>query len=327
MCRSRIYLAAALAVFCVGACALASAVFAQTYPAKPIRLIVQFAPGGGNDIIARMVGQKLGERWAQQVVVDNRAGAGGNIAAEISARAAPDGYTLFLLNSANLIAPSLYRRIAYDPVRDFAPVTLMVSSPFLVVVQADASMRTLGDLIAQARARPSTITYASGGNGSSSHLATELLAQQAGIKLVHIPYKGAGPAFVDLLSGQVAFYLMSVLPSMPHLNAGRIRALALTGSRRSKILPDLPTARELGVPNYESSVTYGVVAPAGTPAEIVQTLQREIARILNVPEMRARLESQGMDLVANTPSDYAREIKTEAAKWAQIVKVSGAKVD
>ena len=300
---------------------------AETYPNRPIRFIVPFAPGGGNDIIARTVGQKLTETWAQQVVVDNRAGAGGNIAAEISARSVPDGYTLFLLNSANLIAPSLYRRIAYDPIKDFAPITLMVSSPFLIVVHPETPVRSVGDLIALAKSRPGTLTYASGGNGSSTHLAAELLAQFAGIKLVHVPYKGAAPAFIDLLAGQVALYFSSLPPALPHLKAGRIRALAVTGLRRSRILPDLATVVEAGVANYEASVTYGVVTTAGTPPAIVRKLHAEIVRILNQPQVRERLESQGTDLVASTPADYAREIVNEVAKWARVVKASGARVD
>ena len=300
---------------------------AGTYPNRPIRFIVPFAPGGGNDIIARMVGQKLTEAWAQQVVVDNRAGAGGNIAAEISARSAPDGYTLFLLNSANLIAPSLYRRIAYDPIKDFAPITMMVSSPFLIVVHPETPARSVGDLIALAKSRPGTLTYASGGNGSSTHLAAELFRQLAGIKLVHVPYKGAAPAFIDLLAGQVALYFSSLPPAMPHLKAGKIRALAVTGLRRSRILPDLPTVVEAGVANYEASVTYGVVTAAGTPPAIVRKLHAEIVRILKQPEMRGRLEAQGTDLVASTPADYAREIVNEVAKWARVVKASGARVD
>ena len=317
---------ATIALAALGLCGNFSS-FAQAYPSKPIRLIVPFAPGGGNDIIARMVGQKLGERWSQQVVVDNRAGAGGNIAAEISARAVADGYTLFLLNSANLIATSLYRKIAYDPVRDFSPVTMMVVSPFLIVAPTDSPLRSIGDLLTQARARPATITFASGGNGSSTHLAAELFAQQAGIKLVHIPYKGAGPAFVDLLGGQVALYWSSVLPAMPHLTGGRIRALALTGLKRSKVLPDLPTAHETGLTNYEASVSYGIVAPAATPAAVVRTLQQEIVRVLNMPDIRARLEGQGLEVVAGSAAEYARDIKTETAKWAQVVKISGARVD
>jgi len=305
----------------------AAPVVAQNYPSKPMRFIVPFAPGGGNDIIARTVAQKLSEAWGQQVVVDNRAGAGGNIGAEIAARSAPDGYTLFLLNSANLIAPSLYRALAYDPIRDFAPVTMMGSSPFLIVVQAEAPARSLGDLIALAKARPATLTYASGGNGSSTHLAGALFALEAGIKLVHVPYKGAGPALIGLLGGQVNLYFSSLPPAMPYLKAGRIRALAITGPKRSNLFPDMPTAREAGLAKYESSVSYGVVTPAGTPAEIVRKLHAEIAKILNQAEIRTRLEGQGTDVIASSPAQYASDIKSEVAKWAQIVKVSGAKVD
>jgi len=305
----------------------AAPVVAQNYPSKPIRFIVPFAPGGGNDIIARTVAQKLSEAWVQQVVVDNRSGAGGNIGAEIAARSAPDGYTLFLLNSANLIAPSLYRALAYDPIRDFAPVTMMGSSPFLIVVQAEAPARSLGDLIALAKARPATLTYGSGGNGSSTHLAAELFALEAGIKLVHVPYKGAGPALIGLLGGQVNLYFSSLPPAMPYLKAGRIRALAITGPKRSNLFPDMPTAREAGLAKYESSVSYGVVTPAGTPAEIVRKLHAEIAKILNQAEIRTRLEGQGTDVIASSPAQYASDIKSEVAKWAQIVKVSGAKVD
>lgn len=298
-----------------------------SYPIRPVRFIVSFAPGGGNDIIARMIGQKLTESWIHQVVVDNRAGAGGNIAAEIAARSAPDGYTLFLLNSANLIAPSLYRRIAYDPVKDFAPITMMVSSPFAIVVHPDTPARSVGELIALAKARPAALTFASGGNGSATHLAAELLALHAGIKLVHVPYKGAAPAFIDLLAGQVTMYFSSLPPAMPHLKAGRIRALAVTGSRRSRVLPDLPTAAEAGLANYEASVTYGVVTSAGTPADIVRKLYTEIVRILRLPDVRERLESQGTDLIASTPAEYARDILSEVAKWAKVVQASGARVD
>lgn len=323
---------AVTAIVWIGAI-LSSAALAQerrggeAYPNRPIRFIVPFAPGGGNDIIARTVGQKLTESWRQQVVVDNRAGAGGNIAAEIAARAAPDGYTLFLLNSANLIAPSLYRRIAYDPVKNFAPITMMVSSPFAIVVHPDTPARSVGELIALAKARPATLTYASGGNGSSTHLAAELLAQYARVKFVHVPYKGAAPAFIDLLAGQVTLYFSSLPPALPHLKAGRIRALAVTGLRRSRVLPELPTVLEAGVANYEASVTYGVVTTAGTSAEIVRKLHAEIVRILGLPEVRERLESQGTDRVASTPAEYARDIGNEVAKWAKIVKISGARVD
>jgi tripartite-type tricarboxylate transporter receptor subunit TctC len=327
MCRLRLGITTALLVMSLCAPARAAAGPVEEYPSKPIRLIVPFAAGGGNDTIARLVAQKLAERWSHRVIVDNRAGAGGNIAAELSARAAPDGYTLFLLNSANLIAPSLYRHLAYDPVRDFAPVTLMVRSPFLILVPVDSQLRTLADLLVEARAHPGTVTFGSGGNGSATHLSAELLAQQAGLKLLHIPYKGAAPALVDLLAGRVALYWTSVLPAMPYVKSGRARALALTGVRRLKALPDVATAEEAGLSNYEASVTYGIVAPTGTPAGIVHKVQEEIVHVLNQPDMRGLLEAQGLDVVASTSSDYAKDIKAEVAKWEQIVRVSGAKVD
>jgi tripartite-type tricarboxylate transporter receptor subunit TctC len=297
------------------------------YPSKPLHLIVPFAPGGGNDTLARLVAQKLGERWSQQVIVENRAGAGGNIAAEYAAHAPADGYTLFLLNSANLIAPSLYSRLAYDPVRDFAPVTLMVTSPFLIVVPKESPLRTLTDLLAQARAHPGAITFASGGNGSATHLAAELFDEQAGVRLTHVPYKGAAPALVDVTGGRVNLYWCSVLPAMPHVTGGTLRALAITGTRRLGMLPDMPTVAELGLPNYEASVTYGIVAPAGTPEPIVRKLHDAIVGILASPEVHGWLESQGLDVIAGTPEDYQREIQDEVAKWARTVKVSGAKVD
>ncbi len=297
------------------------------YPDRPIRFIVPFAPGGGNDIIARTVGQKLTESWGQQVVVDNRAGAGGNIAGEISARSAPDGYTLFLLNSANLIAPSLYRRIAYDPLKDFAPITLIASSPFLVVVHPDVAARTLGDLIALAKAKPGTLTYASGGNGSATHLAAAQLELATGVKILHVPYKGAAPAFIDLLAGQVALYFSSLPPAMPHVKSGRVRALAVTGSQRARVFPDLPTVAEAGVPGYTAAVTYGVVTTAKSPPEIVRKLHAEIVRILGLQEIKERLEGQGAELVAGTPAEYARAMINEHALWAKVVKASGARAD
>lgn len=298
----------------------------QTYPTKPIRLIVPFAPGGGNDIIARIVGQKLGESWGQQVVIDNRPGAGGNIAAEIAAHAIPDGYTLFQFNIANAIAPSIFRRLAYDPIKDFASITLMASAPFVLAVNPATPARSIGELIGLARTRPGTLTYASGGNGSSSHLAGELFRLLARIDIVHVPYKGGGPALIDLMAGQVTMYFASVPAAMPHLKAGRIHALAVTGARRSKILPDLPTAAEAGVSGYEASAWYGLVAPAGIPPAILRKLHAEIVRLLNHPDVGGRLESQGADVIASTPSDFARHIKSEVARWAQVVKLSGARV-
>jgi tripartite-type tricarboxylate transporter receptor subunit TctC len=299
----------------------------EAYPSRPLRLIVPFAPGGGNDIIARVVGQKLSESWAQQVVIDNRPGAGGNVAGEIAARAVPDGYTLFQYNIANAIAVSLYRRLGYDPARDFAPVTLIGSAPFIVVAHTGLPARSLAEFIALAKAQPGKLAYASGGNGSSTHLAAELFRTATGIHMVHVPYKGGGPALVDVIAGQVAIYFASVPAALPHVKAGRVRALALTGVRRSKALPDLPTAQEAGVAGYESSAWYGLVVPAKTPAAIVARLNTEIVRLLGLPDVRDRLESQGTDLVANSPQEFGRHIKSEITKWATVVKASGARVD
>lgn len=313
-------------VACLAPCAHAQRA-TDAYPNRPLRFIVPFAPGGGNDIIARTVGAKLTEAWGQQVVVDNRGGAGGNIAGELAARSLPDGYTLFMLNSANLIAPSLYRKIAYDPLRDFAPITLIASSPFAIVLHPEVPARTLTDLITLAKAKPGTLTFASGGNGAATHLAAEQLAQAATIKLVHVPYKGAGPAFVDLLAGQVAMYFASLPPAVPHVKAGRVRALAVSSAKRARVLPEVPTVIEAGMAGYEATVTYGVVTTAKTSPEIVRKLHLDTVRVVNLPDVRERLEGQGADLVAGTPAEYARDIEREWARWARVVKASGAKAD
>jgi tripartite-type tricarboxylate transporter receptor subunit TctC len=304
-----------------------SAVIGQTYPSRPIRFIVPFAPGGGNDVIARLIGVKLAEAWGQQVVVDNRAGAGGNIAAEMVARSAPDGYTIFMFNSANAIAPSLYKGLAYDPVRDFEPVILLATSPFALVVHPSTPAQSIKELIALAKATPRGLTYASGGNGSATHLAAEQFRQMAGIEMVHVPYKGAAPAFVDLIAGQVTLYFSSIPPALPHIKSGRVRALGLSSGQRSALLPELPTLAEAGVPGYESAVSYGIVVPARTPAEIVRKLNAEVRRILSDAETRSRLGNQGADVADGSPQDYGRYMKAEIAKWVKVIKASGAKVD
>jgi tripartite-type tricarboxylate transporter receptor subunit TctC len=304
-----------------------NAVYAQTYPAKPIRFIVPFAPGGGNDVVARLIGGKLAEAWGHQVVTDNRPGAGGNIAAELVARSNPDGYTLFLFNSANAIAPSLYKNLAYDPVRDFEPVILISTSPFALVVHPSTPAQSVKELIALARAKPKSLTYASGGNGSSTHLAGEQFREMAGIDIVHVPYKGAGPAFVDLVAGQVTMYFASIPPALPQLKAGRVRALAVSSERRTSLLPDLPTIAEAGLPGYQSGASYGLVVPARTPAAVVKRLNAEVARILTDPDVRARLSSQGMEIASGTPQAFGSFMKAEIAMWARVIKTSGARVE
>ena len=300
---------------------------AAPYPDKPIRFIVPFAPGGGNDLIARQLGAKLAESWGHQIVVDNRGGAGGNIAAETAARSSPDGYTLFLFNSANAIAPSLYTRLGYDPVKDFAPVILAATAPFVMVVHPTTPAQSVKELIALARAKPDTLTYASGGNGSATHLSAAMFTHMAGIRMAHVPYKGAGPAFIDLLSGQVTLYFSSIPPAIPHVKTGRVRVLAITSAKRFPLLPEYPTLAESGLKDYQSESTYGITAPARTAPEIVKKLNAGFNEVLKDPTIRSRLESQGAQVGGGSAQDYGQFMKAEVALWARVVKASGARID
>ena len=297
------------------------------YPSKPVRYIVPFPPGAGNDIIARIVGQKLAENWGQQVVVDNRPGAGGNIAAETTARSAPDGYTVFQFNVANAIAASLYPKLSYDPIRDFAAVTQLASSPFLLVVHPAVNAKTTQELIALAKAEPGKLNYASSGIGGSSHLVAELFRAMSNINLVHIPYSGGGPALNDLLGGQVQILFAIPAVALPHVKSGRLRALGVSSLKRVKLAPELPTISESGVTGYEGSAWYGVVAPALTSRAIVARLNADILRVLQQPEILERLLSQGVEVVGSSPKDFAQFIKSEVTKWSRVVKISGAKVE
>jgi tripartite-type tricarboxylate transporter receptor subunit TctC len=305
----------------------ARAASAPAYPAKPIRFIVPFAPGGGNDLIARLIGTKLSESWGQQVVVDNRPGAGGNIAAEIAARSAADGYTIFLFNSTNAIAPSLFKSVPFDPIKDFEPVILIATSPFALVVHPSTPAKSVKDLIALAKAKPGVLTYASGGNGSSTHLAAEEFKQLAGIEMIHVPFKGGGPALIDVIGGRVTMYFSSLPPSLPHIKAGRLRALGITSKERSPLWPDLPTISEAALPGFESGSSYGIVVPAHTPKAIVLKMNAEIARLVATPEVSARLKEQGLHTGAGSPQDFGRFIKAEIAQWARVINASGAKVN
>ena len=300
---------------------------AQSYPERPIRFVVPFAPGGGNDLIARLVGGKLAEIWNQQIVVDNRGGAGGNIGAEIAARANPDGYTIFLFNSANAIAPSLYRNLSYAPLRDFDPVILVATAPFAVVVHPSTPAKSIRDLIALAKSKPKGLTYASGGNGSATHLSALLFAQMAGIDMVHVPYKGAGPALIDLIAGQVTLYFSSIPPALPHVKAGRVRVLGITSKDRFPLLSEYPTLAESGVAGYQSESSYGIAAPDRTPAAIVRKLNDGFAQALKDATVRSRLEGQGAIVVGGSAEDFRRYMKAEIALWAKVVKASGARVD
>ena len=323
--RSNVIVAAAC---CAGAFAILTVeVLAQNYPAKPIRMIVAYPPGGGTDIVGRMVAQKLAGNFGQTVVIDNRGGAAGNIGSEIAARSAPDGYTVLMGNVApNAINVSLYARLAYDPVRDFAPVSLVASTPNILVVQPSLPVKAVSDLVALAKARPGALNYPSAGLGSSSHLAGELFDSIAAVKMVHIPYKGGGPALTDLLGGQVQLMFATMPAAMPHVRSGRLRAIAVTSAKRSQAMPELPTIGET-LQGYEASTWYGLLAPAGTPRAIVMALHAEIVKILRVAETKERLLAQGFEPVGGTPAEFGAYIKAEIAKWAAVIKAAGIRAE
>ena len=300
---------------------------AQTYPVKPIRIIVPFAPGGGADIIARILAQKMTDSWGQQVVVDNRAGASGNIGNELVAKAAPDGYTLLMASSALAINPSVYKSVPYDAVRDFAPITRPALLPNILVVHPSLPVKTVKDLVVLAKSKPGQISYASAGAGTGTHLAGEMFKIMAGVDMVHVPYKGGGAVISDLLGGQVALTFATLPSVMPYVKAGRLRAVAMTTTQRWPGLPEVPTIAESGLPGFEISTWIGLLAPAGTPKDVVGNLHGEMVRILKLPDVRERFESLGMEPVGDTPDQFAQYIRSELAKYAKVVKQSGARVD
>jgi tripartite-type tricarboxylate transporter receptor subunit TctC len=300
---------------------------AAHYPIRPIRIIVPFPPGGATDIMGRTLGQKLTQRWGQQVIIDNRPGAGGNIAAELAARAAPDGHTLFFAASAQLaVNPNLYAKVPYDPVKDFAAVVLVGSGANIVVAHPSLAVRSLKELIALAKSKPGVLHYASPGSGSTAHLSAELLKIEAGIDIVHVPYKGGAPGVIDVLGGQVPLMFISMPSVLGHVKAGKLVALAVTSARRSDAAPDVPTVAET-IPRFESSSWYGIVAPANAPRDVIAKLNAEVLASLKAPDVREIFAAQGTDIIGSTPEEFARYIKAELAKWAIVVKKSGARVD
>jgi tripartite-type tricarboxylate transporter receptor subunit TctC len=304
------------------------AALAQAYPSKPIRLIVPFPAGGAVDISARAIGAELSRSLGQQVVVENRPGAGGNLAAEAAARAAPDGYTLFMATSAILaVNPVLYAKVPFDPIKDFAPISVVASSDNVLVVHPSVPAQTVGELIALAKANPGKYSYASSGSGSSTHLAAEMFKMMAGVDLLHVPYKGGPPGVVDLLAGQVNMIFDLVPSALPHIRSGKIRALGVAGVQRSPLLPGVPLISESGVPGYRSSVWFGLVAPAGTPAEIVSRLSADVAKGVRQAEFRDRLTGMGYDVTSTTPEQMAELIRADIPRWAQVVKTNGIKID
>jgi tripartite-type tricarboxylate transporter receptor subunit TctC len=319
--------AVARAVFAACALAAAGAALSQNYPTKSIRLIVAFEPGGSTDIIARLVGQKLSERLGHQVIVDNRGGAGGTIGTEIAAKATPDGYTLTMgTTSTHVIAPVALPNVRYDPIKDFVPLTLVASTPYLLVVNPGVKANTLKDFIALAKSQPGKLNYASAGAGSTTHLAMEMLKQAAGLDIVHVPYKGNGPAGVATLGGQVQALFGSMPAVLPHAKSGKLRPLAVGTARRSPALPDVPTVAENGFPGFEVSLWLGFFAPKGTPAAIVNRLQDELTKIAQSPEMKEQFEKNGADPLTTTPAELIKLMKTELAKYSEVIKKGNIKL-
>ena len=305
----------------------AASAVAQPYPARPLRLVVGFTPGGGVDINARLLAPKLSEYLGQQVIVENRPGAGTNIANEFVARSAPDGYTLLINTAALAINMSLYRDLPFDALRDFAPVSVFSESPNVLVVNSKTPAQNLKDLLAMARSAPGKLNYSSAGVGTTQHLAAELLKLRTGTSITHIPYKGTAPSLTGLIAGEVDLSFANVPAIQAHLKTGRLRALATAAPRRDPQLPDVPTTKEAGVDGVEVVVWYGVLAPAGTPAEIVHTLAGAIARAARDNEVRKRMLEQGAAPVGNTPEEFAKLLRTEVTRWAEVVRVSGARAE
>jgi len=301
----------------------APALAQNAYPAKPIRIISIFAPGGGNDVICRLVAQQLTERLKQQVIVENRVGANGIVGSEAAARSAPDGYTFTLIPSGHTVNASMYKKLPFDSIRDFTPITLVGSGPLVLAVHPSLPAKNVKGLIALAKARPGQLTYVSSGVGASGHLAGALFDSMTGTQMVHVPYKGMSLAVSDLMGGQVSMTFGTSLSVIPHVRTGRLRALATTGAQRSPALPDLPTIAESGLPGYEASLWYGFVGPARMPPEIVQRLNTEIAAILAQPDTREKLASQGVDARSTTPDEFARILTADVARWAKVVQKLG----
>jgi tripartite-type tricarboxylate transporter receptor subunit TctC len=310
-----------------GICWSASAI-AQDYPSRPITLVVPYAAGGGNDVMARIVAEKMSRTLGQQIVVENRAGAGGSNATRQVARSAPDGYTLLIGGTGTLgVNPALYNNVGYDPRKDFAPVGLIGTSALVVLINPTVQARSIGELIALAKSAPGKLNYASAGVGSGIHLGTVLFEQMADIKLTHVPYRGSAPALTDLMGGHVAIYFSSLPPAIGLARDGKVRALAVTGSKRSDVFPDLPTVAEAGLPGYESVLHYGIVAPAGTPRRIIDKLNAALRDALDAADTKQRMATDGTEPLPSTPDQYAADVDREETKWSAIVKTSGARAE
>ena len=314
-----------LAICAALACCTVAAV-AQSYPSKPIRLVVPFTPGGSTDILARLVGQKLGEAFGQQVIIDNRPGAGGNIGVEMVANSPPDGHTLVMGHIGTFgVNPTLYPKLPYDPIKDFAPITLFAKVANMLVVNPVLPVKSVKELIALAKAKPGALNYGSAGNGSAAHLAIEYFKLLTKTDIQHIPYKGTAPMVTDLIAGQISLTITGVPPLLPHVKSGKLRALAVGTGQRLTLLPELPTIAEAGVSGFEATQWYGLLAPAATPREIVMRLNAEIIKALQRPDVRERLASEASQPAGDTPEKFLAFIKAEIARWAPVVRASGAR--
>jgi tripartite-type tricarboxylate transporter receptor subunit TctC len=311
-------------IILIAAALTAGGALAQQYPSKPIRLIVPFTPGGSTDIVARIAGQKLGEALGAQVLIDNRPGAGGNIGVELAAKSAPDGYTLVMGHIGTFaVNPALYARLPYDPIRDFAPISLVAMVPNMLVVHPSLPVKSVKELIALSRSRPGQLNYGSSGAGGTPYLAVEYFKLMAKVDIVHIPYKGAAPMIIDLIGGQLSLTITGIPPLLPHVKAGKLKALAVATSKRLPLLPELPTIAEAALPGYEATSWYGVLAPAATPKEIITRLNTEIVKAIARPDAAERLSGEGAEPATSTPEQFGAFIKSEIVRWGRVIKAAG----
>ncbi len=317
-----------IASLLLGSLASFAACAADVYPSKAVRIVVPFAAGGSTDLLARSVAQRLNEAWKQPVLVDNRAGGGGIVGSEIVMKSAADGYMLLVGTvTTHAVSASLYRKLPFDPQRDFTPITEIAHIPQLLSVHPSIPVRSVKELVALTRARPNDLNYGTAGAGSASHMAMELFQSMAKIKIVHISYKGTGPAMVELLGGHLGLMFDVIMTSLPHMQAGKLRTLGVSSLRRSPITPDIPTISESGYPGYEAIVWFGLFAPQGTPPDVVRKINEETARALNTPKMRESLASQGLEVVASSPADFSTRVAGEIAKWRKVIQQAGIKLD